>query len=76
MVENDKLTLLGNVLQSHGVLSTSQVREAVWKQKDCGKLFGEMLQELGMATSSQVKAALLDQKYRRRNRIEPPSIAP
>jgi hypothetical protein len=69
--QKDKsVTLLGQILVAHGVLSLGQVHEVVCKQHGTGKQFGQVVQDLGMATRSQVDAALVDQGWRRKQRKE------
>jgi hypothetical protein len=63
------VTLLGDILVSHGVLSLGQLHEALCKQQHAdSKPLGQLVQDLGMATKSQVEAALFDQSWRRQQR--------
>ena len=71
--KNKDVSLLGEILVSHGVLTIGQLHEALCKQELSGKLFGQVIQDLGLATLSQVNAGLADQQWRRRQRSQPPS---
>ncbi len=66
--KDKRVTLLGDILVSHGVLSLGQLHEALCKQHDSDKPIGQVVQDLGLATKSQVEAALMDQSWRRRQR--------
>jgi hypothetical protein len=66
--KSKEVTLLGDILVSHGVLSLSQLHLALCKQYGAEKLFGQVVQDLGMATKSQVEAGLTDQRWRRQQR--------
>ena len=71
--KSKEVSLLGDILVSHGVLTMGQLHEALCKHQVSGVPLGQLVQDLGMATLSQVNAALADQQWRRRNRTEPPA---
>ena len=66
--KNKDVTLLGDILVAHGVLSLGQLHEALCKQRGTDKLLGQVVQELGLATKSQVETGLVDQNWRRQQR--------
>jgi len=71
--KSKEVSLLGDILVSHGVLTMAQLHEALCKQHNSDKPIGQVTQDLGMATISQVNAALADQQWRRRNREDSPA---
>lgn len=73
--KSKSVSLLGDILVAHGVLSIGQLHEALCRQHDSAKRIGEVVQDLGMATMSQVNAALMDQQWRRKQRDQAPPTA-
>ena len=67
---------LGKILLQKGLVTETQLRQAIARHKETGKMLGEVLSELGFVSPDNLARALADQLGMNIHSAPPPAVQP